>query len=127
MHIIIQIIRILVRIVIHHWIQLCIGCRSDVQNPWKEPPPFHGFFSHVRDFIIISSFIFNNHVQATLLGKPDMVQFTQGILTICLLNRLDQFFFIGRGIIVEQLYDSEKPIKNVGVRRVRRLCVHGKV
>ena len=63
----------------------------------------------MRDFIIISSIIFNNHVQANLQGKPDTVQFTIGILTICLLNQFDQFFLIGRAIIVERLYGSEKP------------------
>ena len=83
----------------------------------SDPPPFHGFFSHVWDFIIISTIIFNNHVQATLQGKLDMIQFMQGILTICLLIQFDQFFFIGRAIIIERLYSSEKnKIENVGVR-----------
>ena len=81
------------------------------------PPPFHRFFPHVRDFIVVSSIIFNNHVQATLQGKPDTVQFTKGILTICLLHQFDQFFLIGRAIIVERLYGSEETkIENVGVR-----------
>ena len=91
-------------------------------------PPFQRFFPHVQDFIIVSSIIFNNHIQATLQGKPDTVQFTKGILTICLLHRFDQFFLIGRAIIVERLYGSEETkIENVGVRRVRRLCKHGKI
>ena len=88
-----------------------------MQNLWESPPPPQRFFSHVRDFIIVSAIVFNYLVQATLQGKPNKIQFTPGILTVCLLNRFDQFFLILRHCIVERLYGSEKTkIKNVGVR-----------
>ena len=83
------------------------------------PSILNHFWWELYHFIIISSIVFNDQVQATLQGKPDTVQFTKGILTICLLNRFDQFFLIGRAIIVERLYGSEKTkIEIVGVRRV---------
>ena len=99
-----------------------------MQNLWESPPPPQRFFSHVRDFVIVSAIVFNYLVQATLQGKPNKIQFTPGILTVCLLNRFDQFFLIVRACIVERLYGSEKTkIKNVGVRQVGGLCEHGKI
>ena len=80
-----------------------------MQNLWESPPPPQRFFSYVWDFVIVSAIVFNYLVQATLQGKPNKIQFTPGILTICLLNRFDQFFLIVRAFIVEQLYGSEKP------------------